>query len=151
MKIRNAGAYVLAPLSLSFLVVACDLQEPEPDIPGAPAAEESAEHTATDDADIEGEIIEVEMTMSGGGAFEPGEITAQRGDVLRFINVEDVHNVSWPASQNPSGVELPANSPFMTSPGETHDVAVTMPPGTYVFQCDPHVPMGMVGTLEVTE
>jgi len=101
--------------------------------------------------ELTGEVIEVRMTAAGGGAFEPNELTARRGDVIRFVNVEDVHNISWPASENPSGADLPATSPFFTAPGETHDVLVGMEPGSYFFQCDPHVPMGMVGTLEVVD
>jgi plastocyanin len=33
--------------------------------------------------------------------------------------------------------------------GETVDVPVTMPPGHYYFQCDPHLAHGMIGHLIV--
>lgn len=96
-----------------------------------------------------GEVIEVRMTMVNGGRFEPSEVTANPGDVIRFVNVENVHNVSFPAAQNPGAANLPAPSPYMTAPGQTYELAVDFAPGTYAFQCDPHVPMGMTGTLTV--
>jgi plastocyanin len=36
-------------------------------------------------------------------------------------------------------------------PGQTLDVPVTMKPGHYFFQCDPHALLGMVGHLEVED
>ena len=44
---------------------------------------------------------------------------------------------------------LPATSPFLQLPGQTHDVPVELAPGEYAFQCDPHAALGMVGTLTV--
>jgi plastocyanin len=96
-----------------------------------------------------GEVIEVRMTMANGGRFEPETVTAGPGDVIRFINVENVHNVSFPAAKNSGFSRLPAASPYMTAPGETWDLVVDLEPGSYTFQCDPHVPMGMFGTLTV--
>jgi plastocyanin len=116
----------------------------QPAAPAAPATAPAAGAT-------QGEVIEVRMTMERGGRFEPAEINARPGDVIRFVNVRDVHNISWPAAKNPAGASLPPTSPFLTAPGQTHDVQVTMQPGSYTFQCDPHVPMGMVGTLNVTD
>ena len=96
-----------------------------------------------------GEVIEVRMTMADGGRFEPARITAKPGDVIRFVNVENVHNVHFPAANNPPGVALPPASPYLTSPGQTYELKVEMPAGTYDYQCDPHAAMGMVGQLTV--
>jgi plastocyanin len=96
-----------------------------------------------------GEIVEVRMTMSRGGRFEPSEITARPGDTIRFINVESVHNISFPAAKNPARAALPASSPYLTAPNATWDLVVDLAPGSYFFQCDPHVMAGMVGTLTV--
>ena len=98
-----------------------------------------------------GETITVEMTASEDGfAFVPAEITASRGDVIRFVNRDGtVHNVSFPKPRNRGAATLPAASPFMTAVGESWDLAVTLPAGAYNFQCDPHAGMGMTGKLTV--
>lgn len=100
-----------------------------------------------------GEVIEVRMVMPGGQnpLYEPANITARPGDVIRFVNVENVHNVSFPPAGNPSGVDLPAPSPYLTQPGQTWELQVDLPAGTYKFICVPHLAMGMTGTLTVTE
>jgi plastocyanin len=108
-------------------------------IPAAPAA-------------AAGKTIEVKMVTINGGAsgkFEPAEITAKQGDVLHFVtDGVTQHNVDFIATDNPAGAQLPPPSPYLAA-GQTHDVPITMAPGTYHFQCDPHAPMGMKGTLTV--
>lgn len=100
---------------------------------------------------LTGTVIEVLMVSGRGELFEPSEIVAQRGDVLRFKLEAGVHNVSFPADRNPRGVALPEASPFLQLPGQTHDITVDMPAGSYFFQCDPHVVLGMTGTLTVRD
>jgi len=97
-----------------------------------------------------GTVIEVQMVTDGAGNyFEPADVTAEPGDVVRFVLVSGVHNVSFPAAENPGAGDLPEPSPYLQLPGQTHDLVVGMEPGTYAFQCDPHAPLGMVGTLTV--
>ena len=100
-----------------------------------------------------GEVIEIRMVMPGGTnpAYEPAQIAANPGDVLRFINVENVHNVHFPQNINPAGVNLPPPSPYLTQPGQTYELKVDFVPGTYEFICDPHAAQGMVGELTVTQ
>jgi plastocyanin len=114
---------------------------------GTPVASEAPAATAS----ATGQVIEVRMTMANGGRFEPDNVTANPGDVIRFVNVENVHNISFPAAKNAGFASLPAASPYLTAPGATWDLVVDFAPGTYTFQCDPHVPMGMFGTLTVTQ
>lgn len=97
------------------------------------------------------EVVEVRMNMQSGGRFEPSKITARPGDVIRFVNVEGVHNVSFPQGNNPAGVALPGPSAYLTQPGQNYEMKVELPAGTYNFQCDPHAAMGMVGELTVTQ
>lgn len=95
-------------------------------------------------------VIEVKLvTDEKGNYFEPAEISARKGDVLRLTLVSGVHNLSFPAEKNPRGATLPAATDFLQIAGQTVEVPVTMGPGRYVFQCDPHAPFAMVGTLTV--
>lgn len=119
-------------------------QPADPVIADAPVAQ-----TGQQDPAAGGKVIEVRMTMANGGAFEPAQVAANPGDVIRFVNVDNVHNVSFPAARNAGAADLPAPSPYLTGPGQTYDLAVGLAPGTYTFQCDPHVAMGMTGTLTV--
>lgn len=97
-----------------------------------------------------GETITVQMiTDEKGNYFEPAQITAKRGDVLRFTLVSGVHNVNFNAERNPGISGLPAPSDLLQLPGQTFDLVVDFPPGEYGFQCDPHALLGMVGTLTV--
>ncbi|HET6230460.1 MAG TPA: plastocyanin/azurin family copper-binding protein [Longimicrobiaceae bacterium] len=100
-----------------------------------------------------GNTIEVKMvtTQSGAaGQFQPSEITAKKGDVIHFVSDGGAqHNVDFTAAENPGAANLPAPSPYLAAPGQSYDLQVTMDAGTYKFQCDPHAPMGMKGTLTV--
>jgi plastocyanin len=107
-------------------------------------AEASASATPT------GATIEVRtVTDEKGSRFEPATIRAKPGDVLHFVLVSGVHNVSFPADSNPAGATLPAPTDMLQLPGQTVDLPVTLAAGKYRFQCDPHAALGMVGTLEV--
>lgn len=99
-----------------------------------------------------GTVIEVKMiTDDLGNYFEPSTIEARPGDVIRFVLVSGVHNVSMPADRNPAGVQLVAPSDLLQLPGQSWDLNVTMPAGEYFFQCDPHAALGMVGTITVVD
>ncbi|HZW51464.1 MAG TPA: plastocyanin/azurin family copper-binding protein, partial [Rudaea sp.] len=86
-----------------------------------------------------------------GSRFEPNEIEAHRGDVIRFTLSQGVHNVDFLPDSNPGAKGLPAPSDMLQLAGQTFDVKVTFPNGKYYFQCDPHVALGMHGHLEVEE
>lgn len=128
---------------------------------GADAAETAAEPAAAANAlasapaaaPATGNVFEVEMKSNPGvgEVFGPGELTVKRGDVVRFKLVSGVHNASFPANKNPSGVALPAASPYLQAPGQTHDLQIDLPAGEYHYQCDPHAALGMVGKLIVTD
>ena len=97
-----------------------------------------------------GKVIEVRMVTDGAvNRFEPAQVTASRGDVVRFVLASGIHNVSFPAQENAGASGLPAPSSFLQAPGDSYDVPVSLAAGTYTFQCDPHVMMGMKGTLTV--
>lgn len=137
-------------MAAAFALAACGSDTPpEPSTSAAPATSTEAAAPAVEPT---GTVIEIDMiTDEKGNYFEPSEITAKRGDVLRFSLVSGVHNVSFPADQASSGAGLPQAGAYLQLPGQTYDVTVAMEPGEYGFQCDPHAALGMIGTLEVVE
>lgn len=99
-----------------------------------------------------GKIITIEMiTDEKGNYYNPSKIEAHRGDVLRFVLKTGVHNVHFLADSNPGKTGLPPASDFLQLPGQEWDFPVTLAEGHYVFQCDPHAALGMIGRLEVEE
>lgn len=99
-----------------------------------------------------GKVIEVKMITDGeGNYFEPADFEVRQGDLVRFVLVSGVHNVSFPASENKGLSGLPAPSDYLQLPGQTFDLLVTMKPGKYFYQCDPHAALGMVGHIEVED
>ena len=138
---------LFAFLGLGFAVAlgACGSQEA-----AAAGGEQGAAAATEGAAAATGTVIEVKMvTDEKGNYFEPADITARPGDVLRFVLVSGVHNVSFPAASNAGASTLPEMSPYLQLPGQTHDMAVSLAAGEYAFQCDPHAALGMVGTLTV--
>lgn len=119
---------------------------------GAPAAAGGAASAAAAAPVPTGTVIEIRaITDDKGNYFEPSRLTAKHGDVLRVINVSGVHNLHFLPDSNPSGAALPPASDMLGLPGQTIEVPVTMGPGEYYFQCDPHALLGMIGHLEVQD
>lgn len=120
---------------------------------GAGNASETGSGAASERPSVEptGTVVEVKMMSVNGERFGPSEVTVRRGDVLRFVLESGVHNVSFPADQNITGVRLPESSPYLQVPGQTHDILIELPAGEYTFHCDPHAVLGMVGRLTVLE
>ena len=98
-----------------------------------------------------GKVITVQVMTDdkGNNRFDPNNIEAHPGDVLRFTLVSGVHNVDFLPDSNPGKQGLPPASELLQVPGQTHDIAVSFTPGHYYFQCDPHALLGMKGKLEV--
>ncbi len=99
-----------------------------------------------------GSVVEIKaITDEKGNRFEPAEVEAKPGDVLRVVLVSGVHNIHFPADSNPGKTGLPAPGDMLQLPGQTYDVPITFGPGEYFFQCDPHAALGMIGKLEVED
>lgn len=88
--------------------------------------------------------VEVKMLNSskdGIMAFEPGYVKADPGDSIKFIPTDSAHSSSsafLPAGATPWVGKI--NKP----------VTVTLKKeGVYIFKCDPHMPMAMVGVVQV--
>ncbi len=120
---------------------------------------ESEEHAATPAASggaasaaATGDTIMIEMWTDGAGNYyKPNKIEAHQGDVLRFVLKVGVHNVNFLPDSNTIKTGLPPASEMLQLPGQTYDLVVSMQPGHYYFQCDPHAALGMKGRLEVEE
>ena|SRR5437868_6633304 len=115
----------------------------------APAQAPAAGAPQTPDAG--GRIITVTVTTDAQGSnkFDPAEISAKSGDVVRFTLGTGVHNVHFLPDSNPGAQGLPPASDLLQLPGQTYDLKVTLAPGRYYFQCDPHALLGMKGHLTV--
>jgi plastocyanin len=97
-------------------------------------------------------VIVVELASNEkGNFFEPNEIEAKRGDVIRYTVKIGVHNVHFLPDSNTVKMGLPPASDMLQLPGQTYDLLVNFEPGTYYFQCDPHVALGMKGHLKVED
>jgi plastocyanin len=130
-----------AALGMTLVVAACDN--------GAGGVAGGADAGRRASVEPTGNVVEVLMVSGRGEIFDPGHVTVKRGDVVRFKLEMGVHNASWPAAQNPAGVQLPEATPYLQIPGQTYDVLIDMPPGEYTYHCDPHAALGMIGTLTV--
>jgi pseudoazurin len=88
----------------------------------------------------------VDITMKNNGAdgmmtFEPGFVQLQPGDTVTFIPGDKTHNSS--SSFTPDGAK---------GWNGKMDETITVKPekeGIYIFNCTPHLPMGMAGVLQV--
>ncbi len=97
-----------------------------------------------------GRVIEIQMvTDELGNRFEPDTVRAHEHDVLKFVLVTGVHNVSFPGDRNAGVQGLPGPSALLQGPGQAQEYVVGLNAGSYFFQCDPHAALGMVGTLIV--
>ena len=97
-------------------------------------------------------VIIVEMTSdANGNFFSPAEFEAHQGDVIRYTLKIGVHNVHFLPDSNTVKTGLPSMSEMLQLPGQTYDVLVNLPDGTYYFQCDPHAALGMKGHVKVED
>lgn len=94
-------------------------------------------------------VVEALTDENGNNVFRPAKLEAHKGDVIRFTLKGGVHNVHFLPDSNPGKSGLPAASDMLQIPGQTYDLKVTLEPGHYYFQCDPHALLGMKGKLEV--
>ncbi|MBP7621516.1 MAG: hypothetical protein KA745_11155, partial [Gemmatimonadales bacterium] len=66
-----------------------------------------------------GKVIEIQMITDGtSNRYEPAEIEAHPGDVLRFTLQVGVHNVHFLADSNPGIPNLPPASDMLQLPGQ---------------------------------
>ncbi len=88
----------------------------------------------------------VKMLNAGDGGnmiFEPAVIKISKGDTIHFKAVDMSHNSAAIDALIPSGAATWAGM-------MSQDVSVTLDvEGVYVYQCDPHAMMAMIGVVQV--
>ena len=81
--------------------------------------------------------------------YAPADITINVGDTVTWVNGGGFHNVNGTLNTYPGNPEGFGNGG--ASNGDwTYEYVFTQP-GTYDYQCDPHVNLGMVGTITVEQ
>lgn len=151
MKHRNNIRMLVSTVAAcsAFILAACSGEKKES------GENESAEHgtpAQTAGAAATGDTILIEAWTDGtGNYFKPNDIEAHPGDVLRYVLKAGVHNVHFLPDSNTIKTGLPPASDMLQLPDQTYDLVVSMQPGHYYFQCDPHAALGMKGKLEVEE
>jgi pseudoazurin len=77
--------------------------------------------------------------------FEPAVLKVSVGDTIHFKAADMSHNSAVIDGMLPAGAEAWAGQMNM-------DISVTLDTeGVYVYQCDPHVMMAMIGVIQVGE
>lgn len=150
----NKHRVILASLVLGVAVTACSNKDAATGgdstaVAGnaaAPAAAAGGGAAATPT----GKIVTVELnTDANGNYYKPADFEVHRGDVIRYTLKSGVHNVHFLPDSNPGKSNLPPASDLLQLPDQTLDIPVNFEPGTYYYQCDPHVALGMKGHVKV--
>jgi plastocyanin len=107
--------------------------------------------------------VDVQMIGDATGyRFAPAKVTIQRGDKVRFALVSGPpHNVAFWADSVPKGAAaalakgMPGavdalTSPFFLKTGDSYVVSFAgAPAGRYVYNCAPHLALGMKAVIDV--
>jgi pseudoazurin len=95
---------------------------------------------------ISSEEYEVKMLNFGNDGsmvFEPGFLKVNVGDTVNFKSVDMAHN-----SESSTGL-IPVNASGWKG-NINEDISITLTEeGVYVYQCTPHLILGMVGVIQV--
>ncbi len=91
--------------------------------------------------------VEVKMLNKGHDghsmSFEPGIITANVGDTIKFVAVDKFHSIESIDEMLPAGV-----APFAGQLNKDFELKLDKP-GVYGIKCTPHMTMGMIGLIVV--
>lgn len=147
MKRKTTIACLLALVALLLGATACGSDDDDSSAGGATTEATTTEGTTTEGGEgasgtLKGETgpgFTIEVSMDG----EDAESVPAGTYTLEVEDKSDMHNFHL---IGPGLDEEVTDVPFV---GE-NSVTVTLDPGTYTYQCDPHAAQGMKGTFEVT-
>tara|TARA_B100000941_G_scaffold224627_1_gene166877 strand:+ start:1132 stop:1527 length:396 start_codon:yes stop_codon:yes gene_type:complete len=91
----------------------------------------------------EHEIKMLNFSESGPMVFEPGFLRVEPGDTVIFKPVDLAHNTETVSTMIPEG-----GQEWLGKINEEVRVTLTTE-GVYVYQCTPHLILGMVGVIQV--
>ncbi len=89
-------------------------------------------------------MAEEHTVQAKATAFDPVALKIAPGDTVAWTNMSG-HNTNFEEGNIPEGVE-----PWKTSLGENASYTFEKE-GVYLYKCDPHFAMGMVGAIIVGE
>ncbi|MFA0811564.1 pseudoazurin [Microbulbifer epialgicus] len=89
------------------------------------------------------EVKMLNQGKDGMMTFEPAFLSVAPGDTVTFLPTDMAHNTR--------SVFSPTNGATWNS-GMGEKVTITLnQEGIYLYQCDPHLPLGMIGVIQVGE
>lgn len=142
MKSRVQLSFILALAALA----ACETKPAPAPQAAAPAAAPGAPITPCPTCKV---IVIGMTTTETGNFFDPKDVEAHEGDVLRFKLNVGVHNANFLPDSNPGKPNLPPATALLQLPGQTADILLNFGTGNFYFQCDAHAALGMRGHLKV--
>ena len=86
------------------------------------------------------------VTANNSNSFVPSILNINLGDTVEFTNSGGFHNVNATLASFPNNPQGFGNAVSSANWSFQHIFTVA---GTYNYQCDPHVGMGMIGTITV--
>ena len=86
------------------------------------------------------------VVANNSNSYVPSVLTISLGDTVEFTNVGGFHNVNATLSTYPNNPQGFGNTVSSSNWSFQHIFTIA---GTYNYQCDPHVGMGMTGTIIV--
>ncbi|MDE2227856.1 MAG: pseudoazurin [Alphaproteobacteria bacterium] len=88
-------------------------------------------------------VKELNKGPDGFFVFEPQLVTIKPGDTVTFVADDKGHDVQSLPGMIPAGAQ-----PFAGKMSQNATVTFTTP-GVYVYKCQPHLALGMVGVIVV--
>ncbi len=132
---RGTKTLIGAAAVLMMLGAACSKSSSSSTNPTPPPTSQPASSSSTSAAGV------TLQQGAGGFVFAPTTLTVKKGE---SINVKNVGTVAHTFTITGKGIDV------VNNPGQSQQVTINLPAGTYQFICRFHVSLGMKGTLTVT-
>ena len=134
---RSAPRFLIGlAMALALLGTACSKSSSTSTTPSQPPATTPPPTSASPSA--AGTTLQ---EGAGGFVFSPATFSVKKGATITLSNVGTVPHTFTITGK---GIDVVNNA------GQSQNVTINLPPGTYPFICRFHVSLGMKGTLTVT-